>query len=153
MTVEIPIRRLSRGQENKLFRSKSFDGLAEELVEDEFDLEGRGLDAEWWDLRHPDRPTKYEVKSTATEIGEKYPGEGRFRIWEDQTQSLIASDANAVAWYAFVLLDENDGEIRIRRMKPSTVNGIIEERGGWNRSGHESMGKQHKIPWRDIYSQ
>lgn len=151
MTVEIPIRRLSRGQQEKLQRTKSFDELAEELVHDEFDLEGLGLNPEWWDLRHPSRPTKYEVKSTATSIGQKYPGDGRFRVWESQTRSLIASDANAVAWYAFVLLDENVGAIRIQRMKPSTVNSIVQERGGWNNSGHESMGKQHKIPWRRVF--
>jgi len=70
------------------------------------------------------------VKSTATSIGQKYNSDGRFRVWKGQTRSLIAADANAVAWYAFVLLDEENAQIRIQRKKPSTVNAIVQECGG-----------------------
>jgi len=152
VTLAISPRSLTRGQLDQLQRGgKAFDELAEELVADEYGLEGLALDPEWWDLRHPDRPTKYEVKSTSTKIGEKYPGDGRFRVWESQTRSLIASDAKATAWYAFVLFDEADGVLRIQRMQPSTVLSVVNERGGWNLSGHQSMGRQYKIPWTEIF--
>ncbi|MBV0903924.1 hypothetical protein [Haloarcula salina] len=147
MTVVIDPRDLSRGQQERLQRGgDAFDELAEELVAEEWGLEGLGLEAEWWDLRHPDRPTKYEVKSTQSTIGEDYPADGRFRVWEGQTRSLVASDAQGTAWYAFVLFDEDAGLLRIQRRRPSTVLSVVQERGGWNESGHESMGRQHKLP-------
>lgn len=146
MTRTVDPRSLSRNQQERLQRSKSFGDVAEEIVAEEYDLEGLSLDAEWWDLRHPSRPAKYEVKSTSTTVGEKYPGDGRFRVWESQTRSLLSSDARGVAWYVFVLMDEEAGVLRMRKAKPSTVSRWVRERGGWNKSGHESMGRQHKIP-------
>jgi hypothetical protein len=151
MTREIPARSLSRGQQEQLQRSKSFEDLAERLVAEEYGLEGLSMDAEWWDLRHPNTPAKTEVKSTSTTVGEKYPGDGRFRLWEGQTRSLLSSDARGVAWYAFVLLDEDAGVLRIRRAEPSTVSGWVADRGGWNQSGHESQGRQHKLPYGVVF--
>lgn len=147
MTTVIDPRDLSRGQQEKLQRGgDAFDELAEELVAEEFDLEHVGVDAEWFDCRHPDRPTKYEVKSTHEQIGEDYPAEGRFRVWKSQTKSLVASDARATAWYAFVLFDESEGLFYLQRRRPSTISRLVRDRGGWNESGHESMGPQHKLP-------
>jgi len=149
--IEISPRSLSRGQRDKLQRGgQAFDELAEELVAEQYDLDGLGLDPDWWDLRHPEQTTKYQVKSTSSTVGEKYPGDGRFRVWETQTRSLIASDAAATAWYAFVLFDEERGVFKIQRRRPSTVNDLVQERGGWNRSGHD-MGPQHKIPYEDVF--
>lgn len=143
-------RDLSRGQRRDLQREQEFGELAEELVAEVYGLEHVGVNAEWFDARHPYRPTKYEVKSTSSTIGEKYPGDGRFRVWRSQTRSLIASDAQASAWYAFVLFDEDEGVLRIQRRRPSTINDLVQERGGWNRSGHESQGRQHKLPWDEV---
>lgn len=146
MTRTIDPRDLSRGQQEKLQRSAAFDELAEELVAEEYGLRGLSRDADWWDVRHPTSGAKFEVKSTSTSIGDRFEADGRFRVWKGQTRSLIASDAQGTAWYAFVLLDERDGVIRIQRRRPSTVQAIVDERGGWNESGHESMGPQHKLP-------
>jgi len=71
-------------------------------------------------------------------------------VWEDQTRSLIASDSQATAWYAFVLFDEDRGVFLIQRRRPSTVLEIVNERGGWNRSGHD-MGPQYKIPYEEVF--
>jgi len=150
VTRTVDPRNLTRNQRERLQRSKSFEDVAEEIVAEEYGLEGLALDPDWWDLRHPDRPTKHQVKSTSTTVGEKYPGDGRFRLWESQTESLARSDGQAVAWYTFVLLDESAGLLRLRRAKPSTVAGWVESRGGWNQSGHP-MGRQHKLPWSVVF--
>jgi len=148
MTRTIDPRDLSRGQQEKLQRSAAFDELAEEIVAEAYDLDGLALDPDWWDLHAPDRDTKHQVKSTSSTIGESYPGDGRFRVWDGQTRSLINSDSSPghTAWYTFVLFDEDAGVFRIRRAKPSTVNRWVQERGGWNESGHDSMGRQYKLP-------
>jgi hypothetical protein len=152
MTVVVDPRTLSRGQQDKLQRGDAaFDELAEEIVAEEYGLEGESLDPEWWDLRHPSRTTKYQVKSTQSTIGEDYPAAGRFRVWETQTRSLIASDAQATAWYAFVLFDDSNGSLRIRRMRPSTVNDLVQNLGGWGPSGHQSQGRQHKLPIGEVF--
>lgn len=87
--------------------------------------------------------TKYEVESTHED--------GRFRLWEDQTRSLLSSDARGTAWVAFVLFDERGNVEAMQRRKPSTVNRIVRERGGWNRAGHsERDGRQHKLPHDEV---
>lgn len=64
---------------------------------------------------------------------------------------MTAAQGAGAAWYAFVLLDLDDGVIRIQRRRPSTVTKIVNDRGGWNRSGHESKGKQHKLPFSEVF--
>lgn len=149
MTVKISIRDLSRHEQEQLQRSKSFDELAEDLVVDEFGLEVDRVD--WYDAVHPNTDAKTQTKSTSSTVGQSYPGDGRFRVWEEQHRSLTTSEGQAVAWYAFVLLHEDEGEIWIRRMKPTTVTQIVRERGGWNASGHSSYDRQHKIPWPEVF--
>jgi hypothetical protein len=34
----------------------------------------------------------------------------------------------------------------MQRRQPSTVLRLVNERGGWHRSGHGEMGRQHKLP-------
>lgn len=154
MSRVVDPRNLTRGQQNQLQREgPAFDELAEELVAEEWSLEGLNKKADWWDLRHPTETRKYEVKSTSSTVGDKYAGDGRFRLWESQTRSLIASDAQASAWYVFVLFDEDNGVLRMQRRRPSTVLEVVQERGGWNQSGHESMGRQHKLPWSEVFDQ
>lgn len=143
---ELDPRRLSGTQSKQLQREKSFGELAEKIVAEEFGLDHRPNQSSWFDCRHPNSGAKTEVKSTSSEVGDKYPGNGRFRLWHSQHRSLTASDANGVAWYVFVLMDEDRGLLRMRRMKPSTVTQIVGDRGGWNKSGHESFNKQHKLP-------
>lgn len=144
-------RDLSRHQRRQLQRSKRFGDLAQDLAAEVFD--GFGVEAaerHWYDLRHHSTNSKGEVKSTSQEVGDKYPEPGRFRLWREQHVSLVASDANGTAWYIFVVFVESAGEIWIRRMRPSTVTRIVNERGGWNRSGHHRYSQQHKIPWHVI---
>ena len=147
--IEIPIRNLSRNQRRRLQESKAFGQLAEELVAEEFDL-SEFNNADWYDCVNKDTGTKYEVKSTAEQIGSKYPGTGRFRLWKDNHRSIAASDGQGTAWYAFVLLSESDGSIKIQRRKPSTVSEVVRDRGGWNTSGHARGQKQHKIPYPEV---
>jgi hypothetical protein len=69
-------------------------------------------------------------------------------VWEQQHRSLTAAEGANMAWYAFVLLDERDGTLKIQRRKPSTVTRIVNKRGGWNESGHEGMeSRQMKLPY------
>lgn len=146
----VPIRSLSRGRQERLQRSKSFGDVAEELVGEWYDVDlARG--AEWFDLEHQGSGAKYQVKSTPSTIGGSYPGAGRFRLWESQHRSLTASEGQGTAWYCFVLLHEGEGELWFRRMFPSTVTRRVRERGGWNRSGHKSYERQHKLPWTVVF--
>lgn len=151
MTETIPIRDLSRGQRRDVQRSTEFDDVAEEIVAEVYGLSGLTRDPDWWDLYLKSTGTKYQVKSTSTQIGEDYPAKGRFRVWKGQTRSLMASDAQGTAWYAFVLLDERDGVLRIQRKKPGTVWRIVQDLGGWMPSGHDSMGQQHKLPFSEVF--
>jgi len=140
--IELPIRRLPRNQQQRV-QGDAFDELAETLVAEEFDL-SQFTDADWYDCVDRDSGVKYEVKSTSDEIRS---GPGRFRLWQQQHRSMTTSEGqNSTAWYAFVLLDLEDGVIKIQRRKPSTVTRILNQRGGWNQSGHESKGRQHKVP-------
>lgn len=143
------IRDLPRQQRRQL--QTDTDEVAEELVAEEYDVDHRPDRAEWFDCVNPRTGTKYEVKSCLTEIGEQYPASGRFRLRRDQTRSLLSSDAAGVAWYVFVLIDVDDGRIRFRRAKPSTVSRWVRERGGWNRAGHDDFDQQHKLPWDDVF--
>ena len=138
--IELSIRQLPRSHQRKV-QGDLFHELAETIVAEEFGL-SEFNDSEWYDCILKSTGTKYEVKSTSDRIRS---GKGRFRLWESQHRSLTAAEGQNMAWYAFVLLDTSDGVIRIQRMRPSTVTGIIRDRGGWNRSGH-SKGKQHKLP-------
>jgi len=126
--------------------------FAEEFVANTYGLEHVPNEAEWYDCVHPERGTKYEVKSTHVALDDG--STGRFRLWRDQHRSLTASQGapNQTAWYAFVLLDEDGDVVDVRRMHPTTVTSIVrDEDGGWNRSGHLlRRSRQHKIPWPQI---
>ena len=149
--IEIPIRDLSRHQQDRLQRRKAFGELAEELVAEEYGITHAPDEERWYDCRNENTGAKTEVKSTSSTVGDKYPGTGRFRVWRAQHRSLVASDAAGVAWYAFVLLDEEDGVIRIRRAKPSTVTQWVRDRDGWNDAGHQTYSHQQKIPHTEVF--
>lgn len=134
-----------RGLEAGDYENPPIGDLAEDLVAEEYDLSTFN-DADWYDLEDRESGAKYEVKSTNSQIGEEYPAKGRFRIWEDNHRSLATSDGQGTAWYVFVLWHERDGLIKYRRRSPGTVTQIIDERGGWNDSGHERDARQIKLP-------
>ncbi len=71
---------------------------------------------------------------------------GRFRLWGDQHRSLTAAEGaeGQTAWYAFVLFDESDDVVR---RKSSTVTEIVS--GEWNDAGRN--GRQHKVPWDQVF--
>jgi len=121
--IELPIRDLSRNQQRRLQESKAFDALAEDLVAEEYQV-NQFTDAEWYDAADDDTGTKYEVKSTSSVIGDKYPSVGRFRLWKAQHLSLAISEGSGqgTAWYAFVFLDESDGTIKIPASKADDSN-------------------------------
>lgn len=147
---KVKLRDLSRQQRRQYDDDR--ETVAEELVAEEFGLLHVPDRAEWYDAVNDNTGAKSEVKSTSERIGEEYPADGRFRVWESQTRSLVASDAQGVAWVAFVLFDEDAGHAYIQRRKPSTVLSIVNERGGWNESGHSEFGRQYKLPIEPIFS-
>ncbi|WP_255195265.1 hypothetical protein [Halorarius litoreus] len=132
--------------------------FGEILVAELFGVRHTPDEANWYDLRHPDRGTKYEVKTAQTRIDGRNPDSyvdvaGRFRVWKGQTRSLIAASSaeGQTAWYVFVLLDADGGPLEIRRVKPSTVWRWATEEvgtGGWDESGHDNPDRnlQQKLP-------
>lgn len=146
------LRNLPRRQRDLLHEGES-DVVAEEIVAEELGPNGRHRPdrAEWYDVVLDSTGAKTEVKSTWTEVGEKYPAGGRFRLRRDQTRSLHAANASGVSWYALVLFDEDAGEVVVRRVRPSTVSTWVRDRGGWNRAGHEEFSHQHKLPYSVVF--
>lgn len=99
--------------------------------------------APWYDAVS-DTGTKYEVKATSRQLADG--STGRYRLWESQHRSLVASDAQATAWYAFVLLTRSGQVMAIQRRRPSTVTQLVNERGGWYDAEHTGMdGRQFKL--------
>lgn len=127
--------------------------VAEEIVADTWDLlEHTPNEEYWYDVRADlgSRSTKGEVKSAQLHVGQDYPAEGRFRIRKDQHDSLVRSDAQATAWYFFVVFDNSRERIIIQRRRPSTVGRIVDELGGWNRSGHSEFAYEYKMPLDEV---
>ena len=119
--------------------------FAQMLVAAHFGVSHAPDRAEWFDAVDEDRGTKFEVKSTHRTLDNGAPG--RFRLWRSQLRSLLNSDAQGTAWVVFVLLDRDGNPVDHRRMRSSTVWRLVrEEFGGWDKSGHEEMGEQQKIP-------
>lgn len=149
----VDLRSLSRTQQRRI--ADAPEQVAEEIVAEVVpNAKHRPDEAEWYDVVKTTTGTKYEAKSTWTEIGQKYPAGGRFRLRRDQLRSLQASingGGDGSAWVAFVLFDEEEGAAKVRRAKPSTVAGWIEDRGGWNESGHDDFQKQHKLPYSVVF--
>ncbi len=153
MLARLRLRDLSDRQK-RLLREGESGEVAAEIVAEELSLSARHRPdrADWFDVLDEENGTKAEVKSTWTEIGEEYPAGGCFRLWRAQLRSLLASDGQATAWVVFVLFDEDSGEVLVRRARPSTVwSWIVDDRGGWNRSGHAEWGKQHKLPYSKVF--
>lgn len=90
-----------------------------------------------------------EVKSTFARL--ENGNKGRFRLWESQHSGLVEKDRDSTAWYVFVLWEPGKEKGRMERHRPAEVGEWVRDRGGWNESGHESMGKQHKLPWEVVY--
>lgn len=142
MTPRIPpanrLRKLDR-------RAADRGDLAEEIVAEMFGLRHVGDKGGWYDAVLESTGTKYQVKSTAEDGATS--GSAEFRLWETDHRSLVASDAQATAWYAFVLFDVRDGLQDVRRCKPSTVTSIVQEFGGWNEANHaDKDSRQVKLP-------
>lgn len=141
---------VSRRRFNDLARRAGDDDslLAELLVAEHY---GVAHDpAEWYDCQNKHTGAKFEVESTREVIDGRNPSKfvptaGRFRLFEGQLRSLVAADARGTAWVVFVLFDEDRQPVDMRRMRPSTVLRLVNERGGWHESGHQK-GKQHKVP-------
>jgi hypothetical protein len=123
--------------------------FATEVVADVYDLEVDVASADWFDAVNPRTGAKYEIKSTHRTVDGG--ATGRFRLWEDQHISLVHADASGTAWYAFVLLDEDDDVVDVRRMQPSTVTELVDDVGEgdpWSLAKHrEREGRQKKLPW------
>lgn len=125
---------------------------AEEWIAKKDGLEHVPGESEWYDVINPRTNTKHEVKSATRE--HESGALGRFRLWEDQHRSLLASDVQNVAWYDFVLLSSSGTVLEHRRMKPTTVTKLIhrESSSGWNRAGHgDRNSRQHKLPQSAVF--
>lgn len=124
--------------------------FAEEAVADYYGVTHDPDAAEWYDCINEETGTKYEVKSTVEERSSGRPG--RFRLWEDQTISLMGSDRVGTAWVVFVLFDTRDRIVAMRRFRPLTAANLVRSDGGdWNLAGHaEREGRQHKIAWPEV---
>jgi hypothetical protein len=120
--------------------------LAETIAREQYDL--TGLDADFADLSAKTTSTVYEVKSTATTIGEQYREAGRFRLWKKQHEKLTRRDRTDTAFYIFVLFDVSSRPpvAKLVRKDPSAIGRIVAGRGGFYDSGHASKGHQHKLP-------
>ena len=154
--MKFDLEAISRSDFNRATQAADGDDseLAERLVEAIVDGRHDTDTADWYDVVVDRTGTKYEVKSTSTRIGEDYPADGRFRVWQGQIRSLINSrhaGDDGTAWVAFVLFDEDGNPVRVRRLHPETVLRIVHDRGGWNTSGHEEMGRQHKLPIEAVF--
>lgn len=149
MTERVDLRDLTERQ-RRMYGDGERAVVAEQLVAEVFGARHAPDREDWFDVVDEDRATKFEVKSTSVRIGDDHPAPGRFRLWRAQIRSLIASDAGATAWVAFVLFDEDQGTATIQRRRPSTVWDVVAARGGWNDSGHAEWGKQHKLPYDDV---
>lgn len=146
--VDLPPRRELRRLDERADDRSEF---AELLVAEIYGLDHTGDEFEWYDAVHPRTGTKVEVKSTAVERVKG--GTGRFRLWEQQHRSLVASDASATAWYVFVLFDGSGGIVDWRRCRPSTVTRFVRADGGsWSRAGHaDRAGRQHKVHYSEVF--
>lgn len=144
--VDLPARSELRRLDKRADDRSEF---AELLVAEIYGLEHVGDKGDWYDAVLKSTMTKYQIKSTAVE---RVKGSsGRFRLWETDHRSLVASDSSGTAWYVFVLFDGKGGVVSVRRCKPSTVTRIVEEAGGWNQAGHaDKPGRQLKLPHEEV---
>ena len=116
-------------------------------------LEHAAGEASWYDVRRTTTGAKGEVKSTHETIKGAHndAGNGEFRLWESQHRSLLAADASGVAWYHFVVLDDDGHVVGYARRKPKTVSSLVESVGGWSLAGHDDRdGRQCRLPWSAI---
>lgn len=164
MTTIDPVDEVGRRRLNKIVeRAGDDEGLFAELLTAEvFDVRHDNSKA-WYDCRHPSTGTKYESRSTHRQI-DNPSGEvdGRYRMWEDAHRRLAGAEGaeGQTAYYVFVLFggdsdpSESSQPIAMRRMHPSTVTRILRERSddgaAWHQSGHDSKGRQHKLPWDEV---
>lgn len=125
--------------------------FGERLAQEEYGLVS--VDTNFADLKAKTTDTLYEVKSAATEIGEKYREKGRFRLWEAQHNKLARRNRRTGAWYIFVLFDvsQRPPEAKLVRKDPADVGRKIAGRGGFGPSGHANKGAQHKLPYDSIF--
>jgi hypothetical protein len=139
---------LGRSEVKRLQRSsKDIGKFAEEIAAAVYaDPQRDFRDERTHDLRG-EHGAVYEVKSALDEMGQKYPAKGRFRLWEEQHESMVRKDRDGTAWYIFVLFefeDDRPRRARLTRVKPAKIGRSIGARGGWNESGHPA-GKQYKV--------
>lgn len=127
----------------------------EQWVAAEYDVEHAPDETDWYDCIDRERGTKYEVKSCRRRVrrGAFRFVDGRFIVRERQLRSLVASDRAGTAWLVFVLRNRDDDVVDHRRVTPAVVAAVIDERGGWNDSGHEEYDREHKLPWTEVFDE
>lgn len=139
--------RLTRNDKTRLQRDPG--SLAERLAAEQYDGYGQLHDSGPFDLAK-ETGAVAEVKSTATSLSDG--AGGRFRLWQDQHESLLRQDRDGTGDYIFVLFDVDGRDVTARMLlsKPSRIGRQIGARGGWNRSGHRA-GPQHKLPYSAVF--
>lgn len=134
--------RLSRGQRRDL--QGDTGEVAESIAADKYGY-NQFITSDYFDAKREDTGAIIEVKSCLSELasGQK----GRFRVFEGQHKKLVRADRDGSAYYVFVLFDvSGQPTAKLIRKNPATVGRLVGARGGFYASGHNSKGKQHKIP-------
>jgi len=122
--------------------------VAESIAADAYDYNAF-LTADYYDAKRKDSESVIEVKSCLSELSSG--AAGRFRLFKGQHDKLVRYDREESARYAFVLFTPDDRQAEMILKKPANVGRLIGSRGGWNQSGHESQGKQIKLPWGEFF--
>lgn len=164
MTTYNPRREVDNRRLSKIAKkSRGDEGLFAELLAAEvYDVRHDNSEA-WYDCRNSNTGTKFEVRSTHKRIDNPdHEVSGRFRMWEKPHRRLAGAQGakGQTAYYVFVVFEgesspsETSQPVAMRRAKPSTVTRILSDRSddgtAWHRSGHESKGRQHKLPYEEV---
>jgi hypothetical protein len=132
---------LSRGQRRDL--QGDTGEVAESIAADAYGY-NPFVSADWYDAKR-DSGAVIEVKSCLSRLASG--AKGRFRVFKGQHEKLVREDRSGSSKYVFVLFDL-DGEptAKMVRKAPADIGRLVAGRGGFYSSGHNSQGKQHKIP-------
>jgi len=112
----------------------------------------QAVDSEYADLSNK-AGSIYEVKTTATSIGQNPTQKGRFRLIKSQHDRLVRRDRLDTSWYIFVLVDDSTRPptAYLKRQQPADVGQLVGANGGWFRSSHEGIKQEKKLPYEAIF--
>lgn len=77
---------------------------------------------------------------------------GRLRFWKDNFGDLPEGRAGVIVVIMPSASSTSRRPLVIERLSRAEVAEVIEQRGGWNRSGHDRGSRQHRLPWTELVS-